>query len=291
MRLGFLLVLLLPSIAQAQLNIRAITTREGSIKLRVGNQSVDTDEIHCGIQRYQGDWAWVRFNSGRSGWVMRSEVVPLNEAVSYFTNKIRAEPSKGVWYQLRGSAWDERGEADLALADISEAIRRAPGAAAYWNSRGETYRKKKAYDRALADYNQSLRLKPNASAWNNAGLARGAKGQYQKALDNYAQAIRLEPRYPSYFNNRAWLWATARDSQFRDGQKAIDSARRACELSDWQEWSFIDTLAAAYAEAGDFEKAVNYQKRAIGLLPADEPRRQQAIEQLRLFESGKPVRE
>jgi tetratricopeptide (TPR) repeat protein len=64
-------------------------------------------------------------------------------------------------------------------------------------------------------------------------------------------------------NNRAWLRATCPDASIRNGQLAIADSKKACELDNWILASHIDTLAAAYAEAGDFDSAVRYQQEAI----------------------------
>jgi hypothetical protein len=90
--------------------------------------------------------------------------------------------------------------------------------------------------------------------------------------------------------NRAWLWATCPDARYRDGKRAVESATRACELSEWKDAVFIDSLAAANAEAGDFEAAVKWQSKANELYPAAEDKKQEE-ERLKLYREKKPYRE
>ena len=90
--------------------------------------------------------------------------------------------------------------------------------------------------------------------------------------------------------NRAWLWATCPDAKHRDGKRAVASATRACELSKWKEAAHIGSLAAASAEAGDFEAAVTWQSRANELY-ADAGDQKKGEERLRLYRVKRPYRE
>ena len=96
--------------------------------------------------------------------------------------------------------------------------------------------------------------------------------------------------YAAAIDRRAWAWATCPDGHHRDGERAVESATRACELSGWKQARFIATLAAAHAEAGDFAKAVEYQRRANDLyaVPNDRARGE---ERLALYQDGKPYRD
>ena len=116
------------------------------------------------------------------------------------------------------------------------------------------------------------------------------KKEFDNALKDYTEAIRLDPQDGFAYNARAWIWATASDPKYRDGKQAVESAVKACELSEWKDAGIIDTLAAAYAEAGDFQKAVTWQTKAIALTK-DANLRKEMDAHLDLYKSGKPYRE
>jgi tetratricopeptide (TPR) repeat protein len=91
------------------------------------------------------------------------------------------------------------------------------------------------------------------------------------------------------YNNLAWLMAVCPESKFRDGKKALEYAKKACDLSDWQEPDCVDTLAAAYAEEGHYKEAVKWEKKALGGLTGDNL--EEGTKALSLYEKGKPYRE
>jgi hypothetical protein len=66
-------------------------------------------------------------------------------------------------------------------------------------------------------------------------------------------------------SERAWFRATCPDSSFRNGQQAVKDAKAACSMMAWKDEDMIDTLAAAYAETGDFDSAVRYEGQALGI--------------------------
>lgn len=93
-----------------------------------------------------------------------------------------------------------------------------------------------------------------------------------------------------FLNQLAWLLATCPDSTVRDGQSALGYAEKAVALTSRTNLAVLDTLAAAYAEAGQFTNAINVQKEAIALLKSEEERKDYES-RLRLYESGTSYRD
>jgi hypothetical protein len=104
----------------------------------------------------------------------------------------------------------------------------------------------------------------------------------QERLQKADQAIAKNPDDAAALNDLAWIRSTCSLVKYRDGKSAVQHAARACELS--KEPAYRVTLAAAYAEAGEFDKAVETQEKVMG---GD----QLAQHQLTLYKERKPWRE
>jgi tetratricopeptide (TPR) repeat protein len=214
-----------------------------------------------------------------------------DKALADYNEAIRLEPKWAKAYYSRAFIWLNKNDYDKALADYTETIRLDPRLAAALNMRGNLWWVKKAYDKALADYTEAIRLDPKLAAAfaSRAGVWLDKK-DYAKALADYGEVVRLDPKDAAALESRAWLWATCPVAKLRDGKKAVESATRACELLEWKYASTLETLAAAYAEVGDFEKAVGYEEKALRL-EADPSAKQQFRNRLALYKNKQPYRE
>ena len=95
--------------------------------------------------------------------------------------------------------------------------------------------------------------------------ALNAAGNFPEAVQHYRDVARLAPLWAIPRNNLAWILATNPDATLRNGQEAVALAERACELTAWNQPVMIGTLAAAYAENGQFDKATEMAQRAANL--------------------------
>jgi len=180
---------------------------------------------------------------------------------------------------------------DKAIADYSEAIWLDPLAITAYHERGLSWEAKKEFEKAIIDYDLEIRLDPqSAPGFTSRGFAWKAKGRYDKALADFKEAVEFDPKSPCASSGAAWIWSTCPDARYRDGQKALAAATRACELSGWKNACCLSALAAACAEAGDYEKAVSWQTKASAI-ESDPRLKAEGKARLALYRQKKPRRQ
>jgi hypothetical protein len=109
----------------------------------------------------------------------------------------------------------------------------------------------------------------------------------KQATFMFTQSLEIDLTFPPPYNKLAWIHATADEAAFRNGQEAVKLALKACELSNWDNLEYLDTLAAAYARAGEFDKAIEWQEKALGGMKSRENREAGALEPIKPNENQK----
>ena len=160
--------------------------------------------------------------------------------------------------------------------------------------RGEISMSQRKWELASQDFNAALKISPGFFlAAIRRGEANERLGRYELSLADYDKVLSLNPMIGSRGRAktaRAWLRATCPNAAFRNGKQAVDDAKAACNLCDWGEWDYIDTLAAAYAEAGDFDSAIKFEQKAISKAKKDDNTKG-AQQRLALYQQHKPYRD
>ena len=133
----------------------------------------------------------------------------------------------------------------------------------------------------------------NADCQTILAIALDEEGQSVEAVKHYEKALEISPQSVSALNNLAWLLATGSNASLRNGARAIQLATQADQLSGGTNALVLRTLAAAYAEAGQFEKAIENAKTAmqLGRSQGDDSLVTELQQQIALYELGLPYRE
>jgi tetratricopeptide (TPR) repeat protein len=242
-------------------------------------------------------------------------------------NEFSSELAKS--YRHRGIAFRRQGRLDNAIADLSRAIdvhvgltkqhgqtELATELAKCHADRGEILRDQNKLVAAARDFDQCIALRTRlverdgrievandlAGSHNSRGNAIFERGDVSGALQDFEKTIAIQRSILAREGNRrqrvqlaknlsliAWIYATNSDAAIRNGERAIEYANEACQLSDWKAHLAIQTLAAAYAETENFEDAIKWQKSAINI--ASDQFKNGLRAGLALYESGKPYRD
>lgn len=153
---------------------------------------------------------------------------------------------------------------------------------AYYVDHGETEQAKRDLDRAIELNRRST------EAFFHRGRALEKLNRSVDAITDYEYVLELDPRHLAATNNLAWLLATHPDEKMRNGPRALELARELCMNTDYSIWNCVGTLAAALAETGDFEPAVEFANDSLKLAPVTE--RPVCLARIHAYEANKPWR-
>jgi tetratricopeptide (TPR) repeat protein len=206
-----------------------------------------------------------------------------DKAIADHTEAIRQHPSYAEVYLNRGAAHALKGEWDEAVADFTEDIRLRPDGARSFSNRGNAYLVRGEYQKAVEDLTEAIRLAPGVGqiyrCW---AQAYARRKQYDKALADCEEAFRLAPEDPDGWDTLTALLAACPKDDLRDGKRAVELTRKACESSGWSNYQYLDTLAAAHAECGNFAQAVKLQKKVVKLVEGNQAWVENAQKRLKL---------
>jgi tetratricopeptide (TPR) repeat protein len=152
------------------------------------------------------------------------------------------------------------------------------------------YAAQRAHDKEIATYtailaenhDEPLVLRSRADAYLGVG-------KHAEAIADYERLVKIDANDSGVLNNFAWVLATSPRDKLRNGKRAIPMANEAGRLTEYKQAHILSTMAAAYAETGDFKTAIRWSEKAVQAGSEDE---QPALKkELETYKAGKPVRE
>ena len=218
----------------------------------------------------------------------------LAQAQHYFEQAIALDPNLAAVYVELAGVVQKQGEQARAVEYLRQAIAIDPLLATAYRPLARIELKRGHAAEAIGYLRRAVELEPNSpSAHSDLGMALMAQGQLSDAVAELREAVQLDPDAAIVANNLAWVLATASDDSIRNSAEALSLAEKICRATDYGKPEFLDTLAAAYAENGQFDKAVEFSAKAVELARGDN-----RIEVARLLEgrrqsylAGRPFRD
>jgi tetratricopeptide (TPR) repeat protein len=230
----------------------------------------------------------------------------LDEAMEQYRKVVQLKPDFAPAHNNLAAVYQRQAKWELASQHYAEAIRLRPRFSPAYNNLSVVRRKQGRLDEAAECCLKALEINPEyAEAQFNLGLVRSAQQRGEEATAAFRESIRIDPDYgPAYYGlglelerqgnvdhaaaqfreamkhrgtplsaacRLAWIHATARDAALRNGHLSLQLARQCAEATRFSDAETLSTLAAAYAESGDFDEAVKWQTQALQLAAPSAP--------------------
>ena len=247
-------------------------------------------------------------------------------AIADLNKAVEMSAQKAVPLVLRARIQQQSGNLEAAAADLAKVLKDQPGNPAALELRGLIAADSGDYPSAIRDFTSIAKQDPPdplvmgqlgmlhlaakqpraAIKWFGKSLDLNKKlflslrgrsdalisiGEHKKAAKDLRSALKIQPTDSGVLNNLAWLFATSPETNLRNGEKAIKLATKACEETEWKAAHIISTLAAAYAENGDFENACEYSHKALDADGGNGNIDEQLQKELSSYKEKKPWRE
>jgi tetratricopeptide (TPR) repeat protein len=248
------------------------------------------------------------------------------QALEDFTAAVEVDPTRWKAIHNRGVNYGLLGRHDEALADFTRVLELKPDYANAWFNRGEVHLEMGRYPAAAQDYSAALeRVTTDAAAYFGRARAHAFMKQHEEALADFSQAMELEPTLPEdriergelhmrladwksaaadfrraieldptssrAYRSAAWLMATCPEAKYRHAKLALEAAEKAIALAEDEgtlDFTYLDTLAAASANAGEYAEAHDLLREALAQAPS--AARESLKQRLASYTSDQPFR-
>jgi protein O-mannosyl-transferase len=271
-----------PGYAQAYINLGVIFLNEGRLD-EAGENFQRALEINPDSAEAHNNMGILLAKQGRTA-----------EAIEHYQKAIELDPDRAEIYNNLGNLLATQGRTAEAIAQFQKALEVAPDNAKVHYNLANVLTAQGRVDEAIEHYQRALEQMPDSThAHYQLGVLLQSRGEFAASVAQFQKVLELEPKHVAAQNNLAWLLATCPDNPVRNGEKAVELAQQAVQLSRGVSPEILDTLAAAYAEAGRFPEAIETAGRALSLsaIQNKKPLADAIQTQLKFYEANSPFRD
>lgn len=213
-----------------------------------------------------------------------------DKALADVDRALRLRPGLEMGHRFRAAILADQGKYAEAIAELEALAAKAPNDFETLMQLAYLYTLDRKQQKSIEIFGDILRKDPkNAAALRGRADTYLGIGKHAEAIADYEQAVKLRPDDPGILNNFAWVLATSPRDELRNGRRALEMAERACKLTDYKQAHILSTLAAAYAELGDFDNARKWSEKAVELGSDDQ--KAELRKEWESYRAGKPFRE
>jgi len=200
------------------------------------------------------------------GWRAWIQTSYWRDSETLFTQGLAVTSNNDVAENNLGIVFLRKGKVDEAISLLQAAVDLRPeNSPAHENLAKALLQKGRVAD-ALVHYRKLLELQPdNIEVHNIVGTVLIQQGRIREGAEEWQKVLAIEPDNGNALSNLAWVFATSPDDALRDGTKAVQLAEEALRISGRRIPIIFRTLAAAYAESGEFSKAIQAAQQGIEL--------------------------
>ncbi len=234
-----------------------------------------------------------------------TQLKKLDLAVADVEKVVELQPQLLLAHLMRAELYASTDRLDQAIEQLEKLAQIAPGQTQLLSQLGTLYLVNKKPQKAIETFSAVIEKDPaDYRALRFRGDAYLNVGKHKEAIADFDSALKLQDDEDGLLNNFAWVLATSPVDELRDGAKAVKLATKACEQTGYETPHILSTLAAAYAETGDFETAVKWSKKSVEVAQKEideakdeaerakaESDKEQLQKELTGYEAGKQVRE
>ena len=261
----------------------------------LGVQLKGRGELETAIQHYESaielDPGYARAYSNLGvALLQQNEIERAREALETATS---LDPDYAEARTNLASVLAASGETEASIREYRSALELNDELMEAHNGLGQTLLRQRSFDDAAVHFERAVELDPQSpDIFTSLGLALVMSDRQGEALEAFEHALDLDANGVVALESACWILATEPDGTSADAERAVELGERAAELTQYLNASVLDSLGAAYAAAGRFDRALVAARTASALASdsGDEALLRDIESRIALYEVSKPFR-